>query len=415
MQIIKPGQYFDFMGQRHLWLGISAFVCVTFVALLFLKGLNFGTDFRGGTEVEIAFKKEISGGDVRSAVQKIGFGQPDVVHVADAQNPSRYIIRVQEVSTLSEEAEAKVKDVLCYASMDGSALNEERCPPAKQPTEISFSPGGDKISLRYEQLPDVGAIGNAIKTLAPIGVELRAGDNNPQIVSERDNKVDVLLKSKGDQLMDGLRGELGADMVPDDPMRVEWVGPKAGKLLRNAAIKSVGISLILMMVYIAFRFDMRFAPGAVIALLHDVIIVLGIFVLTKKEFTLTTVAALLTIVGYSINDTVVIFDRIRENLGKHRGKRFIEIINMSVSETLSRTILTSGTTLLTMLSFLWLGTGAIKDFAFAMIIGIVMGTYSSIYVAAPFTEIVDRRLFGSKISMRKSTKGVSTKRKEAVV
>jgi preprotein translocase subunit SecF len=196
-------------------------------------------------------------------------------------------------------------------------------------------------------------------------------------------------------------------------MRVEWVGPKAGKLLRDAAFKSIGIAIIFIMAYIAFRFDMRFSPGAIIAMVHDVLIVLGIFVMTGREFTLTTVAALLTIVGYSVNDTVVVYDRIRENLGKHRGKTFHDIINLSVSEVLSRTILTSTTTLLTLGSFLVFGSGAIKDFAFAMFLGIIVGTYSSIYIAAPLTEIIDRRIFGGTKSP--GQKGRHQKREEAVV
>ena len=412
-EFIKPGRYFNFMSQRSLSLGISALMCVVFLVLVVVKGLNYGTDFRGGTELEIAFKKDITAGDIRSAVQSLGFSQPDVVHVSDSGNPNRYILRVPEVSALSEEAQSKVKDALCFSSIDGKEPPADRCPKEKQPTEISFSPGGDKISLRYEQDPDIAFIGETIRSMGSLGIELRAMENNPQIVSARDHKVDVLLKSKGDQLLDGLRQKLGADTVPEEPMRVEWVGPKAGKLLRDAAVKSVGIAIIFMMAYIAFRFDMRFAPGAVVALLHDVIIVLGIFVVTNKEFTLTTVAALLTIVGYSINDTVVVFDRIRENLGKFRTKSFFEIINRSVSEVLSRTILTSGTTLATLVAFLVVGSGAIKDFAFALLIGMVVGTYSSIYIASPLTEIVDRRFFGG---VRAKSHGTpSRKRKEAVV
>ena len=146
------------------------------------------------------------------------------------------------------------------------------------------------------------------------------------------------------------------------------------------------------MIYLAFRFDLRFAPGVVLACVHDALVVLGAFVITRREVTLSTIAVVLTIVGYSMNDTVVVYDRIRENLGKHRGKSFGDIINMSVSETLSRTILTSGATMLSVLAFFIWGTGVIKDFAFGMVVGILAGTYSSIYVAAPLTEWIDKRL-----------------------
>ncbi len=146
------------------------------------------------------------------------------------------------------------------------------------------------------------------------------------------------------------------------------------------------------MLYLAFRFDLRFAPGVVLACVHDALVVLGAFVIFHKEVTLSTIAAVLTIVGYSMNDTVVVYDRIRENLGKHRGKSFGDIINLSVSETLSRTILTSGATMLSVLAFFIWGTGVIKDFAFAMVVGIIAGTYSSIYVAAPLTEWIDSKM-----------------------
>jgi preprotein translocase subunit SecF len=151
--------------------------------------------------------------------------------------------------------------------------------------------------------------------------------------------------------------------------------------------------MALIMVYIAFRFDLRFAPGAVFAMVHDVVITAGILVLLRREFTLTSVAALLTIVGYSVNDTIVVYDRVRENLGRLRGKSMIEIINVSTSQTLSRTVLTSLTTVISVLGFLVWGTPVIRDFALTMIIGIFIGTYSSIYVAAPLTEWLDRRYF----------------------
>ena len=147
------------------------------------------------------------------------------------------------------------------------------------------------------------------------------------------------------------------------------------------------------MLYVAFRFDLRFAPGGVIAMLHDALITLGIYVLLQKEVNLTTVAALLTIMGYSINDTIVVFDRIRENMVRVRDKSLRELINVSTSQMLSRTIVTSLTTLLSVSAFFFLGTGVIQDIAFALGIGIMIGTLSSIFIAAPITELMDRRLF----------------------
>ena len=391
MELFKHGKVYDFMSIRVYWIAFSIFgVVASFFSILVWPQPTYGTDFKGGTEVEVAFTKTIEAADLRSAVQKIGFQAPDIVSVTDPVNKNRFLVRVQETSNLDESQRAAIQNALCFSS--GGELAADRCPPSLRPTEVKFSPGGDKIFVRYEQDPDLRSVREQMQGVG--GVELRPSATNPQVVSPRDHKVEIQLKSKGDQLMDGLRRVLGADVVPENPLRVEWVGPKAGRQLRDAAVKSVAIAIVFIMAYVAFRFDLRFAPGGVVALVHDAMMVIGVFVLFKKEITLSTIAAVLTIVGYSINDTVVVYDRIRENLGKHRGKTFAQIINLSVSETLSRTVLTSGATLLSILAFFIWGTGVIKDFALALLIGIVAGTYSSIYVAAPLTEWIDRKFFG---------------------
>jgi len=193
-------------------------------------------------------------------------------------------------------------------------------------------------------------------------------------------------------LVRGLDAALG-ERGPQTPRSVEWVGPKAGQQLRDAAIKALLYAIAFIMVYVAFRFDLRFAPGGIVALIHDVLITLGIYVLVQKEVNLTTVAALLTILGYSINDTIVVYDRIRENMSRLRDKPLSELINISTSQMLSRTIITSGTTLLSVMAFFIWGTPVIKDISFALFCGILIGTYSSIYIAAPITEWMDTRFF----------------------
>ena len=251
------------------------------------------------------------------------------------------------------------------------------------------------------------------------GMNLRESPTNPQVTNPRDHRVEIQLQSKGDQLMDGMRAKLGAGVVPDLPLRVEWVGPKAGKQLRDSARNSVAIAIVFIMLYLAFRFDLRFAPGVVVACVHDAMVVIGFFIVLQKEVTLLTITAVLTIVGYSMNDTVVIYDRIRENLSKHRNKTFSQIINLSVSETLSRTILTSGATMLSILAFFVWGTGVVKDFALAMVVGIVAGTYSSIYVAAPLTEWIDKKIAkaqrtGGGIAKKSSSKRPPTQSRRSV-
>ncbi|HVH47273.1 MAG TPA: protein translocase subunit SecF [Labilithrix sp.] len=388
MEFFKSHKVYDFMRMRKYWIFLSIALTLVSLGLLYYPGPNYGTDFRGGTEIEVAFLKPVDAGKIRHAVTASGqFSEPDVVQVQTKDNTSQFLIRVQEISTVDTGTKEQLKKALCYG-VEGD--DETVCPKSARATEVKFSAGGDKLSVRYDSEPDLDKVKQQVTSVQ--NVKLRVSDKNPQVVNKRDHRVEIQLQSKGDQLMDVLKTAIGADVVPDHALRVEWVGPKAGKQLRDSARNAVALSIVFIMIYLAFRFDLRFAPGVVLACVHDALVVLGAFVVTHREVTLSTVAVVLTIVGYSMNDTVVVYDRIRENLGKYRGKPFGEIINMSVSETLSRTILTSGATMLSVLAFFIWGTGVIKDFAFGMVVGIVAGTYSSIYVAAPLTEWIDRRL-----------------------
>ena len=388
MEFFKSHKVYDFMRVRRFWIALSIFLTIGSAILLYYPGPNYGTDFRGGTEIEVAFKKAVDGGQIRHAVTASGqFSEPDVVQVQKDPGIYQYLIRVQEISTVDDTTKNALRSALCLGI--DAPDDDAKCPKSARATEVKFSAGGDKIASRYDAEPDLEKIKQQITSIP--NVKLRVSDKNPQVVNKRDHRVEIQLQSKGDQLMDVLKKAL-PDAAPDHALRVEWVGPKAGKQLRDSARNAVAISILLIMIYLAFRFDLRFAPGVVLACIHDALVVLGVFVIFRKEVTLSTIAAALTVVGYSMNDTVVVYDRIRENLGKHRGKSFAEIINMSVSETLSRTILTSGATMMSVLAFFIWGTGVIKDFAFAMVVGIVAGTYSSIYVAAPLTEWIDRRL-----------------------
>ncbi|MCI0572980.1 MAG: protein translocase subunit SecF [Myxococcaceae bacterium] len=189
--------------------------------------------------------------------------------------------------------------------------------------------------------------------------------------------------------------------APDfETRRVDYVGPQVGKQLRNKAVVAVLLAMVAILCYVAFRFDFRFAPGAIVAMVHDTIMVAGYYLLFQREFTLTAVAALLTIVGYSINDKVVIFDRVREEMVKHRGKPLADIINIAVNATLSRTLLTGGIATLSLVGLLVMGVGDLFDFAVAMVVGIVVGTYSSIYIASPLTLWLDEREAAKKARER---------------
>ena len=186
--------------------------------------------------------------------------------------------------------------------------------------------------------------------------------------------------------------------------RTEVVGPKVSSELIKAGVIAIVVAVFAMLVYIWFRFEWQFSLGAVIALIHDVLLTLGIFSLLQLEFNLSIIAAILTIVGYSMNDTVVVYDRVRENLRKYRKKEIIDLLNISINETLSRTIMTSVTTLLALLSLYIFGGSVIKGFTFAMIWGVLVGTYSSIFIAAPLLNYLKVKRDWSVSSAVESTK-----------
>lgn len=193
---------------------------------------------------------------------------------------------------------------------------------------------------------------------------------------------------------ENLTSELRNILLPQHPKleirRIETIGPKVGDELKISAVQAILIALGLVLLYITIRFQWRQGVSAIVALVHDVLVVVGMFSILDKEFSLTVVAALLTVVGYSLNDTIVVFDRIRENLGKYRKKSFEETINLSITETLSRTLITSGTTLLVVLALFLLGGEIIHDFAFALLVGVLIGTYSSIYVASTVAVLLTK-------------------------
>ncbi len=189
-------------------------------------------------------------------------------------------------------------------------------------------------------------------------------------------------------VFEGLSEQLGVDVIEQ---RIESIGPRVGAELRWAGFKALGVSWLLILLYIWLRFDLRYAPGAVLALVHDVVITAGIFVAFGFEFNLQVLAALLVVIGYSLNDTIVIYDRIRENLAERGTTHLEEVVNLSINQTLSRTVLTSLTTLVVVVALLALGGPVVRDFALALLIGVSVGTYSTIYVASALLIFLERR------------------------
>jgi preprotein translocase subunit SecF len=388
MRFFSLNRVFNFMRVAPACAVASLLICVATLVGLFYPGPNLGTDFVGGTEIEVAFNAPVPADKVRGALETIGLHDADVVEVrsgAGGGAADRYIIRVSEVSTISDETVHAAEQKLCLPPAP-----EADCPPARQASEVKFSPGGDRITARFVDKPDLAWV--AERVAASPGLKLRPGTDNPRLDPRHPDKVIVELLGTGDLMFGALRDQIGKDLLPDAPLRVEWVGPKAGAQLRNAALQSIAITLVAIMAYVAIRFDLRYAPGAVLCLVHDALVATGGLMIAGKEMNLTVIAALLTIIGFSVNDTVVIYDRVRENMRRLRGASFPEIINLSVSEMMGRTVITSGTAILSLVPFLVWGTNALQDFAYVLIVGMVSGVYSTVFVALPLTHWLDRAL-----------------------
>jgi len=249
---------------------------------------------------------------------------------------------------------------------------------------IDFT-GGTVAQIKFEKPVELGHLR---ETLSDYGFE------GAEIV-EFGSPDEVLIKTQfsgsSSEISEKLTLALGNSFTL---RRVESVGPKIGKELQSDALKAIGLALILILIYITFRFDRYYALGSVMALIHDVLITLGVFSLLDYEINLSIIAAFLTIVGYSLNDTIVVFDRIRENIPKFMKKTLNDVVNISLNETLNRTVITSLTTMMVVvILFLW-GGKVINLFAFALIIGVFVGTYSSLFVASPVMVYFEKRSAG---------------------
>ena len=252
---------------------------------------------------------------------------------------------------------------------------------------IDFA-GGTLIQLQFKTPPDIEVIRDGLKTIA-------LGEST---IQEFGSKRDILigiqrseekLEAVGSKVRNSLGGKFNKEDITIE--RVEMVGPKVGRDLREKAFLSILYAVIGIVIYISWRFELQYAIAAIIALAHDVLVTLGAFSILDKEFTLVIVAAFLAIIGYSLNDTIVVFDRIRENLRRRGKNTLVQTINASINQTLSRTLLTSGTTLMVVMALFFFGGEIIHDFSFALLVGILVGTYSSIFIASVFLVYWDSR------------------------
>ena len=369
MQIIKKKTNIDFIGKRRPALFISSVLNLAILVGITIFGFNFGVDFAGGTVVELKFDHRVSAEDVRKRAQAAGLHDVSVQGIGGASENS-FLLRLGGVTQLTKEnsvqAEAAIRALgpikFFHADLDNGLINF-RAEQKLDPEQIKKAAEGT---------------GTGIKEVRSLGEAQGGGTDYQVVVSGMADRVFAAMR----------QGMEKPDFIVQ---RVDYVGPQVGKQLRNKGIMSLVYAMVMILIYVAFRFDFKFGPGALVAMVHDVIMVSGYFLVTRREFNLTSIAVLLTVIGYSINDTIVVYDRIREEMVRYKGKPLPEIINIAVNDTLSRTILTSGVTALSLVGLLIFGVGEIWDFAMAMLVGIIVGTYSSVYIASPLTIWLDER------------------------
>jgi preprotein translocase subunit SecF len=360
MQFIKPGTSIDFVGMRKVAAIVSTILVIASVLLFVFMKPNWGIDFTGGNELQIEFSESVQIGEVRSALGDLGVdGQ--AVQQLGAIDENAFTIRIQDPRFGTEGTQDEVLGAL------SSSFGDEWIEEHDFVAEVS-----NKLTVRYTG--PVVPLSDIRSSLSDIdGAKIR---NAPD-----DNTFYVDLPALSSKIMERISEAVGGKEFK--LLSADSVGPKVGDELTRQGFIAIISTLALILVYVSFRFDLSFAPGAVLALFHDVTIVTGVFVLMQREFNLPMIGALLTIIGYSLNDTIVIYDRIRENMTKYRRGQLPNLINASINETMSRTLATSLTTALGMSAFLLLGGPVIQTFSLAILLGVFVGTYSTIFVASP--------------------------------
>jgi preprotein translocase subunit SecF len=386
IQIFKPGTNYDFIGKAPLFIRISIATFVIGCIVLAIKGFNFGLDFTGGHEILLEFSEanKTTSQKVREELGKLHLGDTSVQSYEEKNQPNKqfFLVRVQRSETFGKDQIAALENA--FKDKYKEALKRIRYnPEAGDVIEVEFTrtatmTGADTSSVALADL--VEQTGHPVRTVRFTG---RPDEHRYSVVLKG---VDVSILKEMQQTID-----------PNARVaRVEFVGPTAGKQLRNDGILAVAYALLAILIYVAARFDFFFSPGAVICLFHDSIITVALLSLLGQEFSLTTIAALMTLVGYSSNDTIIVFDRIRETVGKAQGSALRDIVNRATNETLSRTIMTSVTVLLSCVALMIFGRGTVlSQFGLIMFVGVIFGTYSSVYVAAPIF-IYLRERFGPR-------------------
>ena len=363
MRILENLNY-DFLGKRKIAYAISVTIFLIGIISVILRGLEFGIDFKGGTEIVLQFEDPVDVGEIRTYVENLGLGTAEVKTFG---GETGIMVRTEEQIIPSEIFPKVVENI--ESAIEKYFPDIERNIIDSTASSVTFQ------------------FANAEITNKVIDKLFEVGFQSGHVTEELDNAQMIVRVSIADWIKENL-----SEKVKNNPfivLKEDIVGPKIGEELKQDAVLAIFFALIVILLYLGFRFKFVFAMGAVAALFHDVLITLGLFAALyglipglNLDIDLTVVAAFLTLIGYSINDTVVNYDRIRENLKIHKTRPIYDIINTSLSQTMSRTLLTSGTTLITVLILLIFGGEVLKVFAFTLFFGVIIGTFSSIFVAS---------------------------------
>jgi len=372
MQIFRDTN-FDFLGKKWWFIGVSlVLTALGFVSIGMKGGLRYGIDFKGGALMTVKWAGQPPVERIRTALHKRIPGEITVYELNDIADRNQVVIGTE----LRGERELNA---------DRGVMQETLESTFGQPQggKLDFNNASQQqvIDRLRDPLQRAGA-GLSDQQLQKLVADIVDFRNTPPRSGLLEN-FDQLASVPG--VNSGIINVLKQEcfLAPFSVRQVEMVGPKVGAELRKRAVLATLYALAGMLVYIAFRFEWIYGVGAVIAVFHDTIITIGLFSLFNKEISLTVIAALLTLVGYSMNDTIVIFDRIRENLRISRREPLGDLMNRSINQTLSRTVMTSGLTFLTVIALYLFGGPVLHGFSFALVVGIIIGTYSSVFIASP--------------------------------
>lgn len=379
---------FPFLKYRKQVIWISVLLSVAALGLVLVKGLNFGIDFKGGTQLTVKMRDAVTANDVRNALDGAGVRDATIQQYGPAE-AQEFLIRVPLAEASEDAAEAKKveegRGTDLIRALDAS-FNKGRT----RPGDLNLQGSNTYAELLFAADPDnkKANLDEAHAHYNQVGDAIVAQRKKDKIFTGWEQVAQSEGLSPAALAVLKQSSEIGAFQV----IQNENVGSQIGSELRQKGFWAVLLSLIAMLVYMWYRFELRFGVGALVASFHDLVMSLGLFALFGYEFNLATIAAFLTLVGYSVNDTVVIFDRVRENMRRYRRLSFEEILNVSINETLPRTIMVSGNTFLACAALYFFGGEVLKGFSFVMLVGVIIGTYSSIFIASPFAMWWDERM-----------------------